>query len=255
MSKYGFNTMALHAGNTDFHPDSMSVPIYQSVAYPFLDAKEAAAISKGEKPGYTYGRWDNPTVEAFEKRMAALECTEAAIAAASGMSAIFLMTHHLVGAGDDVVSSNRVYGGTFGLFNVGLPKMGANIHWVINPESIDEWAKLPLPHVQNSYSWKHPVTRLCLLLIFLRWLPWQNRKIFHWSSIIPLIHLPFSSLSCLARISWCILLPNTSAAMPQPLVASSAVPHELINGIRQNDMRYLGPAMAPFNAWLNLNRS
>ena len=148
MPKYGFNTKAIHAGNTSFQPDSMSTPIYQSVAYPYLDAKEAAAIFTGEKPGYTYGRWDNPTVEVFEKRMAALENTEAAIAAASGMSAIFLLTHHLVGAGDEVVSSNRVYGGTFGLFNVGLPRMGASVNWVTNPESIDALAAAITPRTK-----------------------------------------------------------------------------------------------------------
>jgi len=77
--------------------------------------------------------------------MAELENTEAAIAAASGMSAILLLTHHLVSAGDEVVSSNRVYGGTFGLFNVGLPKMGAKINWVIQPDSIEEWEKAITP--------------------------------------------------------------------------------------------------------------
>jgi O-acetylhomoserine/O-acetylserine sulfhydrylase-like pyridoxal-dependent enzyme len=129
MSNRGFNTKAIHAGKSEFHPDSMSVPIYQSVAYPYLDAEEAAAIFTGEKPGFTYGRWDNPTVQVFENRMAELENTEGAIAAASGMSAIFLLTHHLVGPGEEVVSSNRVYGGTFGLFNAGLPRMGAKVTW------------------------------------------------------------------------------------------------------------------------------
>lgn len=59
----------------------MSTPIFQSVAYPYVDAKEAAAISLGDKPGFTYGRWDNPTVQPFEKRMATLEGTEADIIA------------------------------------------------------------------------------------------------------------------------------------------------------------------------------
>ena len=85
MSKYGFNTKAIHAGQIDFKPASMVTPIYQSVAYPYADAKEAAEIFTGEKPGYTYGRWDNPTVDLFERRIAELENTEAAIASSSGM--------------------------------------------------------------------------------------------------------------------------------------------------------------------------
>ena len=145
MPKRGFNTKAIHAGLIDFHPDSMSVPIYQSVAYPYLDAKEAAAIFTGEKPGYTYGRWDNPTVDVFERRMAALENTDAAIATASGMSAIFLLSHHLLNPGDEVVSSNRVYGGTFGLFEVGLKKMGSKVNWVTAPESMEAWAAAITP--------------------------------------------------------------------------------------------------------------
>ncbi len=60
-------------------PAAMSVPIYQSVAYPYSDAKEAAEIFRGENPGFTYGRWDNPTVQVFEKRMAALENTPSAL--------------------------------------------------------------------------------------------------------------------------------------------------------------------------------
>jgi O-acetylhomoserine/O-acetylserine sulfhydrylase-like pyridoxal-dependent enzyme len=252
MSKYGFNTKAIHAGKTDFQPDSMSVPIYQSVAYPYLDAKEAAEIFTGEKHGYTYGRWDNPTVEVFEKRMAALENTEAAIAAASGMSAIFLLTHHLVAAGDDVVSSNRVYGGTFGLFNVGLPRMGANIHWVTNPESIDAWAAA--------------ITR-------------RTKFLFVETPSNPALFI--ADIPALAELAKSRNIPLvvdntiTTPALQQPvLLGADIVVHsttkyvcgnatalggivcgsqELINGIRQNGIRYLGPAMAPFNAWLNLN--
>ena len=123
MRERGFETKAIHEGQDNFTPGSMSVPIYQSVAYPYADAREAAEIFRGEKPGYTYGRWDNPTVEVFEKRMAALEGGEAALATASGMAAIFLVTHQLVQAGDEIVCSNRVYGGTFGLFETGLPRM------------------------------------------------------------------------------------------------------------------------------------
>ncbi len=252
MSKYGFNTMALHAGNTDFHPDSMSVPIYQSVAYPFLDAKEAAAISKGEKPGYTYGRWDNPTVEAFEKRMAALECTEAAIAAASGMSAIFLMTHHLVSAGDDVVSSNRVYGGTFGLFNVGLPKMGANIRWVTNPESIDAWEAAITPRTKFIFveTPSNPGLFIADIPALTRLAKSKNLPLVVDNTIdTPALQQPVLLGADIVVHSTTKYICGNASALGGIICGS----HELINGIRQNDIRYLGPAMAPFNAWLNMN--
>jgi len=104
MKNKGFNTSAIHDGHLDFKPDSVTVPLYQTVAYPYEDAKEAADVFAAKKPGFTYGRWDNPTVQVFEKRMAALEHSEAAIATASGMSAIFLLCHKMCEIGDEIVS-------------------------------------------------------------------------------------------------------------------------------------------------------
>jgi O-acetylhomoserine/O-acetylserine sulfhydrylase-like pyridoxal-dependent enzyme len=252
MSKQGFNTKAIHAGQIDFKPGSMVTPIYQSVAYPYADAKEAAEIFRGEKPGYTYGRWDNPTVDLFERRMAALENTEAAIASSSGMSAILLLTHHLVSAGDEVVSSNRVYGGTFGLFNVGLPKMGAKVNWVTNPDSIEAWAAAITPKTKFLFV-ETP----------------SNPALF-------IADIP--ALAALAKSKNLPLIVDntiTTPALQQPiLLGADAVVHsttkyisgnatslggilcgskELVNGIRQNGIRYLGPAMAPLNAWLSIN--
>ena len=252
MSKLGFNTKAIHAGQIDFKPASMVTPIYQSVAYPYADAKEAAEIFTGERPGYTYGRWDNPTVDLFERRMAELENTEAAIASSSGMSAILLLTHHLVSAGEEVVSSNRVYGGTFGLFNVGLPKMGAKVNWVTKPDSIEAWAAAITPKTKFLFV-ETP----------------SNPALF-------IADIP--ALAALAKSRNLPLIVDntiTTPALQQPiLLGADAVVHsttkyisgnatslggilcgskELVNGIRQNGIRYLGPAMAPLNAWLSIN--
>jgi len=251
MSKQVFSTKAIHAGNVDFKPGSMITPLYQSVAYPYADAKEAAAIFTGEKPGYTYGRWDNPTVDLFERRMAALEGTEGAIAAASGMSAIFLLSHHWLSPGDEVVSSNRVYGGTFGLFDIGLKKMGAKVNWVTKPEDINEWKKAITPKTKFLFV-ETP----------------SNPALF------------IADIPALAKLAKSKKLPLvvdntiTTPALQQPIALGADVvvhsttkyvcgngtslggiicgPKNLIDGIRQNCIRYLGPAMAPFNAWLNL---
>jgi O-acetylhomoserine/O-acetylserine sulfhydrylase-like pyridoxal-dependent enzyme len=251
MKKQGFNTKAIHAGLTNFIPDSMSVPIYQSVAYPYADAAEAAAIFTGEKPGFTYGRWDNPTVAVFEKRLAALENTEAAIAAASGMSAIFLLTHHLLNPGDAVVSSNRVYGGTFKLFETGLKKMGSEVHWVTAPEDIAAWAAAITP--QTKFLFVETPSNPALFVADIPALAALARE----------RHLP-------------LVVDNTIAtpALQSPIdLGASVVVHsttkyicgngsslggiicgtrELVEGIRQSGIRYLGPAMSPFNAWLSL---
>jgi len=251
MKKQGFNTKAIHAGQAKFSPDSMSVPIYQSVAYPYADAEEAAAIFTVEKPGFTYGRWDNPTVAVFENRMAALENTESAIAAASGMAAIFLLTHHLLNPGDAVVSSNRVYGGTFGLFETGLKKMGSQVHWVTAPEDISAWAAAITPRTKFLFV-ETP----------------SNPALF-------VADIP--ALAALARERHLPLVVDNTIATPalqSPIdLGASVVVHsttkyicgngsslggiicgskEMVEGIRKNAIRYLGPAMSPFNAWLSL---
>ncbi|MFH1936771.1 MAG: aminotransferase class I/II-fold pyridoxal phosphate-dependent enzyme [Bacteroidota bacterium] len=251
MPKQGFNTKAIHAGSIKFSPDSMVIPIYQSVAYPYEDAREAADIFTGEKPGYTYGRWDNPTVDAFERRMAALENTESAIAAASGMSAIFLLSHHMLAPGDNVVSSNRVYGGTFGLFDVGLPRMGANVNWVTSPESIDSWREAITPRTRFLFV-ETP----------------SNPALF-------IADIP--ALAVLAKEKGLPLVVDntiTTPALQQPILLGADIvvhsttkyicgnatslggiicgPRDIVEGIRKNGIRYLGPAMAPMNAWLNL---
>ncbi|MCX6243494.1 MAG: aminotransferase class I/II-fold pyridoxal phosphate-dependent enzyme [Bacteroidetes bacterium] len=251
MTKHGFSTNALHGGDTSFQPDSMSTPIYQSVAYPFFDAVEAAAISSGQKPGFTYGRWDNPTVQVFEKRMAVLEHTEAAIAAASGMSATFLLTHHLVGPGDNVVSSNRVYGGTFGLFNVGLPRMGANINWVTNPESIEAWEAAITPRTKFIFveTPSNPALFIADIPALAALAKSKNLPLVVDNTIAtPALQQPVLLGADIVVHSTTKYICGNATALGGIVCGS----HELIDGIRQNCIRYLGPAMAPFNAWLNL---
>ncbi len=252
MPNRGFNTKAIHAGKSDFQPDSMTVPIYQSVAYPYLDAQEAAAIFTGEKPGFTYGRWDNPTVQVFENRMAALENTEGAIAAASGMSAIFLLTHHLLSAGDEVVSSNRVYGGTFGLFNVGLPKMGAKVNWVTSPESIDAWAAAITPKTKFLFveSPSNPSLFIADIRALSALAKSKNLPLVVDNTIAtPALQQPILLGADIVVHSTTKYICGNATSLGGIICGSKA----LVEGIRQNGIRYLGPAMAPFNAWLSIN--
>lgn len=253
MAKKGFNTKAIHEGLMNNEQESMSVPIFQSVAYKYSDAKEAAEIFAGSKPGYTYGRWDNPTVNVFEKRMAALENTEAAVAASSGMAAIFLLCHQMLECGDEIVSSNLVYGGTFSLFQVGLKKMGVTVKWVTSPEKIS--------------AWEAQMTK-------------KTKFLFVETPSNPALFIAdIPSLGKLAKSKKIpLIVDNTIAtcALQQPInLGASVVVHsttkyicgnasslggiicgskELIEGgIRKGPLRYLGPSMAPLNAWLSIN--
>ncbi len=252
MRRRGFDTKAIHEGHRGFHPDATLVPIYQSVAYPYRDAREAAEIFRGEKPGYTYGRWDNPTVEAFERRMAALEGAEAAIATASGMSAIFLLTHQLVKAGDEVVSSNRVYGGTFGLFDVGLPRMGAKVSWVTRPESLEAWEAAITPRTRFLFveSPSNPGLfigdiRKLAALAHSRNIPLVVDN----TICTPALQRPLEMGADDVVHSTTKYICGNSSALGGIVIGSRKLVEE---GIRQGPIRYLGPAMSPFNAWLNL---
>jgi O-succinylhomoserine sulfhydrylase len=252
MRQRGFETKAIHEGLDKFSPDSMSVPIYQSVAYPYADAREAAEIFRGEKPGYTYGRWDNPTVEAFEKRLAALEGAESAIAAASGMAAIFLLTHQLVQAGDEIVSSNRVYGGTFGLFETGLPRMGAKVNWVTQPESIDAWKAAITPRTKFLFveSPSNPGLFIGDIRALAELAHSHDLPLVVDNTICtPALQRPIELGADIIVHSTTKYICGNGSALGGIIVGSRKL---IEDGIRQGPIRYLGPSMSPFNAWLTL---
>lgn len=250
--KTHFNTKAIHAGSEGFDPDSMSVPIYQSVAYPYADAKEAAAIFAAEKPGYTYGRWDNPTVNAFEKRMAALENTEAAIATSSGMAAIFLLCHHLLEAGDEIVSSNRIYGGTFSLFGVGLKKMGVKVNWVTSPDSLKEWESRITKKTKLLFteSPSNPSLFISDIPALARLAKSHKIPLVVDNTVTsPALQLPIDLGADLVVHSTTKFICGNASSLGGIICGSK----KYVEGMRKSGMRYLGPSMSPFNAWLNLN--
>src|SRR5208282_4069669 len=115
----GFDTLSLHAGH---HPDpgtgARAVPIYQTTSYVFDDTDQAASLFNLERPGYVYSRISNPTIAVLEERMAALEGGVGAVCTASGMAAMHIGIATLLGAGDHIVASASLYGGTIG--NPGL---------------------------------------------------------------------------------------------------------------------------------------
>ncbi len=120
-----FETLSLHAGQ---HPDpvtgSRATPIHQTTSYVFRDADHAAALFNLEVGGHIYSRISNPTVAVLEERLAALEGGSAAVCAASGQAALHLAIATLLGAGDHIVASSSLYGGTVNLLAQTLPRFG-----------------------------------------------------------------------------------------------------------------------------------
>ncbi len=136
--KYQFNTLALHAG---YRPDpttgSRAVPIYQTTSYQFRDTDHAAALFALQEPGNIYTRIMNPTSDVFEQRIAALEGGIAGLATASGQFAETLTVLSLANAGDEIISSSALYGGTYTLFSQSLRRIGITTRWVESTEPKD----------------------------------------------------------------------------------------------------------------------
>ena len=131
MENVDFKTKSLHAGHdTKSTEGTRAVPIYQSTAYVFNDTEHAANLFSLAEPGYIYTRLNNPTNDVLEQRLAALEGGIAAVSTASGTSAIATALMVLLKAGDHIVASNSLYGGTYNLLNVTLPRLGITTTFV-----------------------------------------------------------------------------------------------------------------------------
>ena len=124
-------TLAVHGGQVpDPATGARAVPIYQTTSYVFQDADHAARLFGLQEFGNIYTRIMNPTTDVFEKRMAALEGGAAALATASGQAAETLAITTLASAGDEIVSTTSLYGGTYNLFHYTLPKLGIHVRFV-----------------------------------------------------------------------------------------------------------------------------
>jgi len=142
MSKYRFDTLSVHAGQET--PDSATtaraVPIYRTTAYVFKSTEHAANLFGLKELGNIYSRLTNPTVEILEKRVTALEGGAASVAVASGTSAVFYSIINLAQAGDEIVSANNLYGGTYTQFDAILPTLGIKVKFVdqSKPENFEQ---------------------------------------------------------------------------------------------------------------------
>ncbi len=138
--QYGFETLSLHAGQetADSATNARAVPIYQTTSFVFNSPEHAADLFGLRQFGNIYSRIMNPTQDAFERRIAALEGGVGALATASGQAAETLALLNVAGAGDEIVSSESLYGGTYNLFHYTLPKLGITVRFYDSrePESL-----------------------------------------------------------------------------------------------------------------------
>ena len=140
---YHFETLQLHAGQEiDQQTGSRALPIYQTTSYQFNDSEHAAKLFGLKEFGNIYTRIMNPTTDAFEKRIAALEGGVAAVAVGSGMAAQFIALNNLLQAGDNFVTSPHLYGGTFNQFKVAFKRLGVEARFAAGITASDFEAQI-----------------------------------------------------------------------------------------------------------------
>lgn len=246
----GFDTLAVRTGHRRTNENEQSEPIFTTSSYTFSSAAEAAARFSGEVPGNIYSRFTNPTVRAFEERLAALEGGERCVATASGMSAILATCMALLKSGDHIVSSRAIFGTTTLLLTNYLAKFGVEVTFVA------------LTDLEAWQSAVRPTTRLFFL---------ETPS----NPLTEIADIP--ALSRLARQHGCYLVVDNcfcTPALQRPLalgadiVIHSATKYidgqgRCIGGAVIGDsekvgkdvfgfLRTAGPAMSPFNAWVFL---
>lgn len=147
-----FNTIAVHGGQEpDPTTGSRAVPIYLTTSYNFRDADHGANLFGLKEPGNIYTRIMNPTNDVFEKRIAALEGGVGALAFASGHAAISAAIFNIAQAGDEIVSSSTLYGGTYNMFAYTLPRLGIKVT-LVDPSDPENFAKAITPNTKAIYA-------------------------------------------------------------------------------------------------------
>ncbi len=150
---WSFDTKQVHAGAApDPTTGARATPIYQTTSYVFRDTAHAAALFGLAEPGNIYSRIMNPTQDVLEQRVASLEGGIAAVATASGQAAETFALLTLAQAGDHIVSSASLYGGTYNLLHYTFPKMGIETTFVDDPDDLEEWRAAARPNTRAFYA-------------------------------------------------------------------------------------------------------
>src|SRR6201994_2416226 len=150
---WSFETKQIHVGQQPCPTTgARALPIYQTTSYTFDDTTHAAALFGLEVQGNIYTRIGNPTTDVVEQRIAALEGGVAALFLSSGQAAETFAILNLAGVGDHIVSSPRLYGGTYNLFHYSLPKLGIDVSFVEDPDDLDSWQAAVRPNTKAFFA-------------------------------------------------------------------------------------------------------
>lgn len=249
-NSFGLATLAIRTGHRRTAEGEHSEPIFATSSYVFANAAEAAARFAGEQPGNIYSRFTNPTVRAFEERLAALEGGTACVATASGMSAILALCLGLLQSGDHVVASRALFGSTTQLFNKYLARFGVTTtHVDLSDFSAWEAAIQPSTRLLFLETPSNPLTEMadirrladlahahdCLLAV-------DN------CFCTPALQRPLSLGADIVVHSATKYLDGQGRCVGGAVVGDAKRVGEEVFGV----LRTAGPSMSPFNAWVFL---
>jgi len=250
-SEKRFATLAVHA-DEGVCPitGAVDTPIYQSTTFAAADSDEMAAVYGGEKPGYMYTRYGNPTIHALEEKIAALEGGEAALATAAGMAAISTAILGYIKAGDHVVASRSLYGAAYNFLNKKVPRMGASTTFVPSLE-VGEFGKAIQPNTRLIYF--ETPTNPVLDVLDIRAIAELGRS----RGIPTMIDNTFASPALQQPLQLGVTVVVHSATKylcghGDAMGGAVVGPEPYISELRQEVFRDFGGVMSPFNAWLML---
>ena len=246
-----FATLAVHAGEAPCKvTGAVDTPIYQSTTFAAVDSDEMAALYSGEKPGYMYTRYGNPTVHALEEKIAALEGGEAAQAFATGMAAVSSSILACVKAGDHVVGARSLYGATYNFLNRKLPAMGASTTFVQSTRA-EDFAKAIQPNTRLIYfeSPSNPILEILDIAAL--------AEVARAREILSMIDNTFASPALQQPLKLGINVVVHSATKylcghGDAMGGATVGTKEFIEHLNHDVLRDFGGVMSPFTAWLML---
>ena len=250
MQEFDIETLAIRAGYEQTGEQENSEAIFPTSSFRYNSAAQAAARFSGEERGNVYSRFTNPTVRAFENRLAAMEGGEACVGTASGMSAILSTFMALCKTGDHIVSSRSVFGTTKVLFTKYLEKFGLEVTFVSQTD-LSEWQQAIRPTTKAFFleTPSNPLTEIADLEAI------SNLAKQHDCLVVvdncfctPVLQRPLEQGADIVIHSATKFLDGQGRGIGGAVVGS----HELVGEEVRGFMRTAGPSMSPFNAWIFL---
>ena len=251
VGELGFDTLSVRAGQSRTAEQEHNDPIFLTSSFVFSSAREAAARFSNEEPGNVYSRFTNPTVRAFEQRLAVLEGGTGCVATASGMSAILATAMALLRAGDHIVAANGLFGTTVSLLSNVLPKFGIETTFVDITDS-REWSEAIRPETKMLFaeSPTNPLGEVADIAVLGALARAQGAVLVIDNCLCtPALSRPLELGAGIVVHSATKYLDGQGRCVGGAVVTNDAAHHDALFAL----LRTAGPSMSPFNAWVFLN--